>query len=744
MKRLIALLLCAALLLAGCGTGPAQPTESDAGTLYARAAQELERREALTLTVTIQRDMLAGTDAFTETTDQTIAIRDGAVSVTEQCRSGSQKLTTYETFVDGTAYMAVGGGLAINTNDFRAPMTLEEYLSAYVPAALLDGALYRVEQTDEGFAFTGETLEPWAGALAPEGVEVSASAQVDTNGAITGYTYQAAYTDSGTQVTLRVTTRVSAGPGETITAPEEPEGYAPVESLDPIRILDRSRNLVQQLNEADISGQRQIDSLASGWERTCTYHDTLSGEGEALRGMTDTRMYHYDGINDEVSFDEHYVCRYEDGVGTLEDNDGRSVPRSGINEAWITGSVRDYGLSMLPSRGDLEQARLSDLGGYWLLEYTGTEKAGRTKSNELTAELYLEEKALDEVSTDQFLTVYEGSVLLDKATCLPVLTGLDYEYCFTIEGSDWPLRESSFQTFRYGGGEEADPTPLLYRVTGREGQEMYLFGTIHLGDDRMERLPEELTDALSGCDALAVEFDTEAYEQELAEDQDALEQMIRCCYYEDGSGTLDHLQDLTVFTEARKLLQRLGGGDLLDLGNVKPFLLSQTIEELYLQWSPLSGELGADARLMELARSRDIEIRSIESGLMQMQMLSGLSDGVQELMLKNTIQTGVARYNSEALMLYELWCAGDEAALTAAVRDTWTSDDPTEQALIREYDQAVSTDRNLSMLVAARKYLESGETVFYAVGLAHLLTQDGLVQTLRDAGYTVELVEYQK
>jgi uncharacterized protein YbaP (TraB family) len=30
------------------------------------------------------------------------------------------------------------------------------------------------------------------------------------------------------------------------------------------------------------------------------------------------------------------------------------------------------------------------------------------------------------------------------------------------------------------------------------------------------------------------------------------------------------------------------------------------------------------------------------------------------------------------------------------------------------------------------------------VGLAHLLAKDGLVATLREAGYTVELVQYAK
>ena len=46
------------------------------------------------------------------------------------------------------------------------------------------------------------------------------------------------------------------------------------------------------------------------------------------------------------------------------------------------------------------------------------------------------------------------------------------------------------------------------------------------------------------------------------------------------------------------------------------------------------------------------------------------------------------------------------------------------------------------MLDVAVSYLEGGKQVFYAVGLAHLLSGNGLVQALRDAGYTVELVSF--
>ena len=52
-----------------------------------------------------------------------------------------------------------------------------------------------------------------------------------------------------------------------------------------------------------------------------------------------------------------------------------------------------------------------------------------------------------------------------------------------------------------------DLHPMLFRVTGEGGQEMYLFGTIHVGDERNAAALSLIAPTLDECDALAVEFD---------------------------------------------------------------------------------------------------------------------------------------------------------------------------------------------------------------------------------------------
>ena len=83
--------------------------------------------------------------------------------------------------------------------------------------------------------------------------------------------------------------------------------------------------------------------------------------------------------------------------------------------------------------------------------------------------------------------------------------------------------------------------------------------------------------------------------------------------------------------------------------------------------------------------------------------------------------------------------------MTEALNSESDEDDeltPEEQALVDEYNYAMMEKRNAQMVEKAKEYLASGDTVFFAVGTAHLVDEDGLLVCLREAGYTVERVTY--
>ena len=179
---------------------------------------------------------------------------------------------------------------------------------------------------------------------------------------------------------------------------------------------------------------------------------------------------------------------------------------------------------------------------------------------------------------------------------------------------------------------------------------------------------------------------------------------------------------------------------------MRPFVWGNAIENFYLsQGRRLSSSKGVDHRLMARAREQEKEIRDVESGEAQLSMMAGYSDKLQQLLLEEALGTTRREYLDGVNELYELWCSGDEAALieelAAADEEELSELSEEERELYEEYHSAMETSRNTDMLAVAEGYLESGETVFFAVGLAHLLGDGGLVQALRDAGYTVTLIQ---
>jgi uncharacterized protein YbaP (TraB family) len=185
----------------------------------------------------------------------------------------------------------------------------------------------------------------------------------------------------------------------------------------------------------------------------------------------------------------------------------------------------------------------------------------------------------------------------------------------------------------------------------------------------------------------------------------------------------------------------------------KPYVWSNAIDQFYLrQGYQLHRDKGVEERLYDWAEELDKEIREVESNMFQLKMLTGFSTDLQMLMLRDTIETDAREYWESGWDLYEKWCAGDEAVLREEINDEVDTSEMTEEELAEyeeykplmdEYNKAISIDRNKGMLKKAIEYLESDKVIFYAVGLAHLLDgTNGLVDTLREAGYTVELVTY--
>ena len=288
--------------------------------------------------------------------------------------------------------------------------------------------------------------------------------------------------------------------------------------------------------------------------------------------------------------------------------------------------------------------------------------------------------------------------------------------------------------------DPAEITPAMWRVTDDAGHTLYLFGTIHVGDGRNDAAMEKVAPVLDGCDALAVEFDIRAFEEDLAAQMEMVG-LFLCP--EDGRVT-DVLPE-GLYDRAKDLLTEAGiYSVMLDRFNVQYWatLVDQAVMMVY---ADLVSDLAMDSRLIDHAYENDQPVLSVESAQQQFELQNSMSDALSVAMIEETLDS-TETYNEELLEVYGLWLSGDTEAFLAFL-DT---EDETEEARFTQevladaeaYNKALSDDRNDGMLAKAQAYLTSGDTVFVAVGAAHMVGEHGLVQLLTDAGYTVERYDY--
>lgn len=272
-------------------------------------------------------------------------------------------------------------------------------------------------------------------------------------------------------------------------------------------------------------------------------------------------------------------------------------------------------------------------------------------------------------------------------------------------------------------------TPLLYQVTDGDGHTIWLFGSIHVGRMDFYPLPDYVTDAFNQAEALAVEFDIRAYEQDALAQADDLLSLT----YLDDTTIEDHI-DPELYAEASALLQDKSiPAALLKL--YRPIYWSLLIEGLAYETDTTSTLLGVDSHMIDAAYERNIPVLSIESASSQYAMLANFSPELQEFCLRQAVDNAPYAFDS-MVQLIDLWASGDEAAFCAYL-NAEEEIPAAEVKLYEEYTKAMIIDRNLAMTDYAENLLKEGKPTMICVGAAHVVGEGAMAQMLQSRGYTV-------
>ncbi len=309
-----------------------------------------------------------------------------------------------------------------------------------------------------------------------------------------------------------------------------------------------------------------------------------------------------------------------------------------------------------------------------------------------------------------FLVMF--SLILSFASC----SGIDYD-------------NLSFES--YERTEEC--TPLLYKVTDDKGAALYLLGSIHVGDDRTQSMPDYVMNAYNASSYICVEVDIVEYEKNIAKQLADLN-LLLC---PKGETVRDHM-DKAVYKDMKNFLQ---SADMYNAAyeQYMPSLWSSLVDEALRSYTDLTTDCGVDRYFLNKAAVQGKEIKEVESIDFQNALLAGFSDELYELLIASSVYNPEESVNQLNYM-YETWLSGDEKAIEEMLLLDYEGLSEEEKALVEDYNNKMLFDRNVGMADKAEEYLADGGTGFYIVGMAHIAGDGAIVKLLRDRGYTVEKI----
>ena len=282
---------------------------------------------------------------------------------------------------------------------------------------------------------------------------------------------------------------------------------------------------------------------------------------------------------------------------------------------------------------------------------------------------------------------------------------------------------------------------LIWEVTSTTGGKLYLVGSIHVGKEEMYPLKSVLTDAFNESDAIAVEADILSYQKDFALQQSLLEYMM----YLDGTTIQEHIPS-ELFEKLDKSLDdvKIPGISKKSLYSFKPTTLYSLIGQNMYEQAGLKAELGVDMHFLELATEKNMPIIEIESMESQLKAMDDLSTETQLLLLESTIASQYTNYGKQLNDMLDLWIKGNELEFEEYLskQDNQILMSSKQKELYEEYNYTLMTKRNGDMLIKAEELLKNKKTYFYIVGSAHMFGETGLVNQLKNKGYTVTKKQY--
>lgn len=277
--------------------------------------------------------------------------------------------------------------------------------------------------------------------------------------------------------------------------------------------------------------------------------------------------------------------------------------------------------------------------------------------------------------------------------------------------------------------KENTSTPIIFEVT-KEGYDnkLYLFGSIHVADDSMYPLSDNIIDAYESSDYLAVEFDLVDYMQDLSSQINDIIPFM----YEGNNNIKEDISD-ELYNETKEILEHAGlYSSLYD--RYKPILWMSLVESAVTYDTNLDEQKGIDMYFINKAKEDNKNIIELESANYQYSILSSFDIDMQIYLLEESVENYSDSIN-DMKKLYEIYKRGEKEEIENYLFNETDMNEYEEM-----YNDVLINIRNQNMAKLLEENYTQGKNIFCTVGLAHIVGEDGIASLLQKNGYKVEVI----
>ena len=281
--------------------------------------------------------------------------------------------------------------------------------------------------------------------------------------------------------------------------------------------------------------------------------------------------------------------------------------------------------------------------------------------------------------------------------------------------------------------EQITPTkhPFLWRIEGKGDQtfnvKSWLYGTMHLGDERLVALPEAVEDALEAADALYCELDMDRMQKQLRK---LMSKMV----LPRGQTLKDRLSAELYDRLSDYVAER--GSSMVMFKRMQVWAVSVNLAVIEAAKQKMTKSL--DMMLYKDAKAEDKEVGGLETMDEQLGAMADMPEEDHIKMLEMSLdymEKLTAKGISPLRRMQKIYLAGDGDKLWELAKEAMGAD----KELMNRFLKLMLTDRNVRMADRLAKMIQDNpeKCYFFAVGAMHYPGRDGMLDVLRRKGYRI-------